>query len=45
MAMTSAAGSQEQSHVRVATAILIGTAIEWYDFLLYGTAAGLRIAT
>ena len=39
--MTSAAGSQEQSHVKVATASLIGTAIEWYDFFLYGTAAAL----
>jgi MFS transporter, MHS family, shikimate and dehydroshikimate transport protein len=29
------------SHVRVATASLIGTAIEWYDFFLYGTAAAL----
>jgi MFS family permease len=25
----------------VATASLIGTAIEWYDFFLYGTAAAL----
>jgi metabolite-proton symporter len=41
MAMTSAPGSQEQSHVKVATASLIGTAIEWYDFFLYGTAAAL----
>src|SRR6202790_3082394 len=30
-----------QSHVTVATASLIGTAIEWYDFFLYGTAAAL----
>jgi len=29
------------SHVAVATASLIGTAIEWYDFFLYGTAAAL----
>jgi len=29
------------SHVKVATASLIGTAIEWYDFFLYGTAAAL----
>jgi len=29
------------SHVTVATASLIGTAIEWYDFFLYGTAAAL----
>jgi hypothetical protein len=32
--------SEHPSHVRVATASLIGTAIEWYDFFLYGTAAG-----
>jgi len=30
-----------QFHVKVATASLIGTAIEWYDFFLYGTAAAL----
>jgi hypothetical protein len=45
MAMTSAAGSRQQSHVKVATAGLIGTAVEWYDFFLYGTAVGLRAAT
>jgi MFS transporter, MHS family, shikimate and dehydroshikimate transport protein len=28
-------------HVKVAFASLIGTAIEWYDFFLYGTAAAL----
>src|SRR6476661_7336319 len=27
--------------VRVAIASLIGTSIEWYDFILYGTAAAL----
>ena len=32
---------RQQSHVKVATASLIGTAIEWYDFFLYGTAAAL----
>jgi MHS family shikimate/dehydroshikimate transporter-like MFS transporter len=32
---------QRPSHVQVATASLIGTAIEWYDFFLYGTAAAL----
>src|SRR6202165_1698846 len=32
---------KQQSHVKVATASLIGTAIEWYDFFLYGTAAAL----
>lgn len=33
--------SKKQSHVTVATASLIGTAIEWYDYFLYGTAAAL----
>jgi metabolite-proton symporter len=33
--------SKQPSHVTVATASLIGTAIEWYDFFLYGTAAAL----
>lgn len=28
-------------HVKVAFASLVGTAIEWYDFFLYGTAAAL----
>src|SRR6516162_4987215 len=32
---------KRSSHVKVATASLIGTAIEWYDFFLYGTAAAL----
>lgn len=31
----------ENSHVKVALASLIGTAIEWYDFYIYGTAAAL----
>lgn len=34
-------GQRQTSHVKVATASLIGTAIEWYDFFLYGTAAAL----
>ena len=34
-------GYRRSSHVKVATASLIGTAIEWYDFFLYGTAAAL----
>ena len=34
-------GARQPSHVTVATASLIGTAIEWYDFFLYGTAAAL----
>lgn len=29
------------SHIKVATAALIGTAIEWYDFFIYGTATAL----
>ena len=33
--------TKRPSHVTVATASFIGTAIEWYDFFLYGTAAAL----
>jgi MHS family shikimate/dehydroshikimate transporter-like MFS transporter len=33
--------ARRPSHVKVATASLIGTAIEWYDFFLDGTAAAL----
>jgi metabolite-proton symporter len=33
--------AEHPSHVKVALASLIGTAIEWYDFFLYGTAAAL----
>src|SRR3974390_1117531 len=32
---------RKTSHLKVATASLIGTAIEWYAFFLYGTAAAL----
>ncbi len=32
---------QRRETVKVALASLIGTAIEWYDFFLYGTAAAL----
>ena len=39
--MTMALAVERPSHVKVATASLIGTAIEWYDFFLYGTAAAL----
>ena len=39
--MTIAQEAKQPSHVKVATASLIGTAIEWYDFFLYGTAAAL----
>ena len=39
--MSTQAQAKHSSHVKVATASLIGTAIEWYDFFLYGTAAAL----
>jgi metabolite-proton symporter len=39
--MSSQPKAKPNSHVKVATASLIGTAIEWYDFFLYGTAAAL----
>src|ERR1700737_2239632 len=39
--MSVQAEARRQSHVKVAPASLIGTAIEWYDFFLYGTAAAL----
>ena len=35
------AGAPSASITKVATASFIGTAIEWYDFFLYGTAAAL----
>jgi MFS transporter, MHS family, shikimate and dehydroshikimate transport protein len=38
--MSSQEGKQT-SHIKVATASLIGTSIEWYDFFIYGTAAAL----
>src|SRR5512137_2597431 len=38
---TAPAEVKMSSHVKVATASLIGTAIEWYDFFIYGTAAAL----
>src|SRR5436190_8547840 len=39
--MTSAGGSGASSLRRVVLASFIGTAIEWYDFFLYNTAAAL----
>jgi MFS transporter, MHS family, shikimate and dehydroshikimate transport protein len=39
--MSTQAQAKQSSHVTVAIASLIGTAIEWYDFFLYGTAAAL----
>lgn len=38
---TASADVKASSHIKVATASLIGTAIEWYDFFIYGTAAAL----
>jgi MFS transporter, MHS family, shikimate and dehydroshikimate transport protein len=35
--------ARPNSHVKVATASLIGTAIEWYDFFLYGSAASALV--
>jgi metabolite-proton symporter len=34
-------GTQQSSIVKVVFASLIGTAVEWYDFFLYGSAAAL----
>jgi len=39
--MSTTVQAERPSHLKVATASLIGTAIEWYDFFLYGTAAAL----
>jgi metabolite-proton symporter len=33
--------SERKEYVKVATASMIGTIIEWYDYFLYGTAAAL----
>ena len=40
MAEASHAGAQSDTR-RVLLASLVGSAIEWFDFFLYGTAAGL----
>jgi MHS family shikimate/dehydroshikimate transporter-like MFS transporter len=39
--MSSSSSSAPPSARRVALASAVGTTIEWYDFFLYGTAAGL----
>lgn len=39
--MSSAAAPSQGEIRKVAFASFIGTAIEWYDFFLYGTAASL----
>ncbi len=39
--MSNGSEVQKSGHVKVAFASLIGTAIEWYDFFLYGTSAAL----
>ena len=41
MQRTSEAGRETSSIRRVALASFIGTAVEWYDFFLYGTSAAL----
>lgn len=38
---TSSHVNQKSQHVKVSIASLIGTAVEWYDFYLYGLAAAL----
>ncbi|WP_328471579.1 MHS family MFS transporter [Actinoplanes sp. NBC_00393] len=47
MSITSApaAGTERASIVKVVFASLVGTAVEWYDFFLYGSAAALVFGT
>ncbi len=39
--MTASQAPQQKSIIRVVTASMIGTTVEWYDFFLYGSAAAL----
>lgn len=39
--MSNVSEVKKSGHVKVAFASLVGTAIEWYDFFLYGTSAAL----
>jgi len=39
--MTSTAHAGKATQRRVAFATVIGTTVEWYDFFIYATAAGL----
>ncbi len=41
---TSASGGTPASQRRIAFATIIGTTIEWYDFFIYATSAGLVFA-
>jgi MFS family permease len=41
----SAAGQRRRPIVKVVFASLVGTAVEWYDFFLYGSAAALVFGT
>lgn len=43
--MTTAVPRTTAVHRKVAAATLVGTTLEWYDFMLYGTAAALIFRT
>ncbi|WP_309070845.1 MFS transporter [Arthrobacter sp.] len=44
MSAVSAAAASKATQRRVAFATIVGTTIEWYDFFIYATAAGLVFA-